>query len=482
MSALAQKRSIKYPVLCIISLLLMFGFGKIVPAWGPLTSVGVSMLGIFLGALLMTVTTDQTFWPPVIGIFAMVMCGYTTANGALATWFGNTTIQQIIWVSALAGALSDSGAINVLARKMMQIKALKGRPLLFIFALFGMVLLCSALAGSPTAMLLLWYPILDGIAESCGIKKDSDLKRALLLGIYISCMGAYIFPFKGVQMSSIAITSAVLENYGLTFNQGAYFITATLSVILFVALYALFIKFIWRIDLSPLESFDADKLGFKAEEQKMNSRQKILLVAMIAGIVWLFVGAFLGGIAKEVYNTIGTTWIWIAIVALLTMIRFEGKPLVDGATMLKNKTMWGIVAMTGCFTMAGSAISSDELGIKTWISEILGPLVSGTSWPLLIIICVIIATVFTNITNGMPVSFTMNAVAVPFAAEMVLAGKISDATPLGTAIIISAIAYAPLLLGREEMTKKFLWTKGVATNLIYIVVASVICIIGGYIL
>lgn len=490
MTELAQKKSVKYPILCVISLFLMFAFGKVVPTWGELTPVGVSMLGIFIGALLMTVTTDQTFWPPVIGIFAMVMCGYTSADGALSTWFGNTTIQQIIWVSALAGALSDSGAINVLARKMMKIKAVKGRPLLFLFALFGTVLICSALAGSPTAMLLLWYPILDGICESCGIKKDSDLKRAMLLGIYIACMGSYIFPFKGVQMSSIAITSAVLENYGLSFNQGAYFVTATLAVILFVAIYALFIKFVWRVDLSPLANFDVEKLGFKAEEERMDVRQKVLMGAMVAGIVWLFVGAFLSGAVKTVYDTIGTTWIWIAIVGLLSMIRYRGKPMMDGAQMLKNKTMWGIVAMTGCFTMVGSAISSDDLGIKAWISDLLSPLVGNASWPLLIIVCVLIATIFTNFTNGMPVSFTMNAVAVPFAAEMVLAGTISDATPLGTAIIMSgmcafltygAIAYAPLLLGREEMTKKFIWTKGVVTNGIYIVVASVICIIGGYV-
>ena len=44
-----------------------------------------------------------------------------------------------------------------------------------------------------------------------------------------------------------------------------------------------------------------------------------------------------------------------------------------------------------------------------------------------------------------------------------------------------AIAYATLLLGREEMTNKFIFTKGLVTNGIYIVVASVICIIFGYI-
>jgi di/tricarboxylate transporter len=64
-----------------------------------------------------------------------------------------------------------------------------------------------------------------------------------------------------------------------------------------------------------------------------------------------------------------------------------------------------------------------------------------------------------------------------------------NATVLGTVTILSglcafltngAIAYAPILLGREEMTNKFIWTKGVVTNLIFIVIASVIGILFGY--
>lgn len=44
-----------------------------------------------------------------------------------------------------------------------------------------------------------------------------------------------------------------------------------------------------------------------------------------------------------------------------------------------------------------------------------------------------------------------------------------------------AIAYAPILLGREEMTSKFIFTKGVVTNILFIVLASLICIVGGYV-
>ena len=65
-----------------------------------------------------------------------------------------------------------------------------------------------------------------------------------------------------------------------------------------------------------------------------------------------------------------------------------------------------------------------------------------------------------------------------------------NASVLAVATVVSAmcafmthgaIAYAPLFLNREEITKKFVWTKGAVTNGIYIVVASIICIVAGYI-
>ncbi|MBO4799541.1 MAG: hypothetical protein J5489_02740, partial [Lachnospiraceae bacterium] len=66
-----------------------------------------------------------------------------------------------------------------------------------------------------------------------------------------------------------------------------------------------------------------------------------------------------------------------------------------------------------------------------------------------------------------------------------------NATVLAVATIMSAmcafltpgaIAYAPLFLNREEITKKFVWTKGVVTNILYIVIATVICGVFGVII
>lgn len=492
MSATAAKsKNITYYICVAVSVFLMFVFGRIVPSFAGITPVGVSMLGIFLGVLIATMVTSETFWPAILGLFAMILCDYTSANGLLATWFGNVTIQQIIWVMALTGAVTESGAVNVLARKVLRIKALQGHPVRLITALLLTVLICSALVSSPTTMLLLWYPILDGICEMCGIQKDSDLKRELLLGIYIAAMGAYVLPFKGIHLSSVAIISGIMDANGLAFNNVAYLITATLVVLAFILMYIVFIRFVWRTDLTPLKEFNVEKLGLKESDLKMTGRQKILLGFMVFGILFLLLSMVLpaGSAVLAFYNKIGSTWIWIVLFAILCVMRDkEGKPFINGVKLLQSKTMWGIVAVAGCFTICGSAIASDELGIKAAIAELLSPILGNASWPVMVILCVAVSAIFTNITNGMPVSFTINAVCIPIACTLQIAGA-GDATVLGVATIVSsmcafltngAIAYAPIMLGREEMNNKFMLTKGIVTVLIYIVVASVICILFGY--
>ena len=296
MSALtARGKNVKYYICVAISLCFIFLFGKLVQPFAGITPVGISILGIFFGVLIATIVTGETFWPALLGLFGMIVCDFTTAGDLLKTWFGNTTIQQIIWVMALTGAVTESGAVNVLARKVLKIRALKGHPMRLITALFLTVLVCAALVSSPTTMLLLWYPILDGICEMCGVEKNSDLKRELLLGIYIAAMGAYVLPFKGVHLSSIAIISGIMESSGLPFNNMAYLVVATLVVLAFVLVYTLFIRFVWKTDLTPLKEFDVDKMGLTEADLKMTGKQKTLFGFMLFGIVFLLLGMALTG-------------------------------------------------------------------------------------------------------------------------------------------------------------------------------------------
>ncbi len=498
-SLAADKKKLDlYPMWTVIALFFMFVFGKIAPTWSTLTPMGVNMLGVFIGALVMTIFTTQTFWPAVLGIVAMVFHGYLTAGDALTGWFGSATVQQFIWIMALCGALKESGAPVIIAKKLLNMKVSKGHPMVFIYMFFVATAVVGALLSTATATILLMYPILDGIFDAAGfdenVKNDQEFKKEMLLGTYLAAMGAYILPFKGVHLSSIAIISATLEGFGMTFDNGAYLISTLLCWVVFMLLFTLGIKFIWKTDVSKLQSFDiATMEGMTKKDLSLNKRQIILLCSLGVGVAYiislLVIPKTWSGYAT--YNGMTATWIWIAIVAVLSMVKVDGEYFINGAQVLHDHTLWGVVALIGCFSFCGGAISSDALGIKAWIVEVLTPLLGNVNWVLMVFLVVLISTVATNFMNGMPVSFTMNSVAVPFACSMAMATGAVNPSVLGAAIIFSgqcafqtygAMVYAALFLSRKEVDQRFVWTKGTMTVGFYILAATVVFSICGYIL
>ncbi len=495
--ATVKKKLDLYPMWTVIALFMMFGFGKVVSPWSELTQMGVCMLGVFIGALVMTIFTNQTFWPAVLAIVAMVFHGYMTASEALTGWFGSSTLQQFIWIMALCGALKASGAPVIIAKKMLNLKVCKGRPYVFIYMFFCATAVVAALLSTATATILLMYPVLDGVFEAAGfdpvIKNDMDFKKEMLLGTYLAAIGAYILPFKGIHLSSIAIISATLEGFGLTFDSRAYLISTLLCWIVVMLLFLVCIRFIWKTDVTKLTTFDmASMEGMSKEDLKLNKRQIILLCSLGIGVLYILSLLVLPEtwVGYVTYSGMTSTWIWIAIVAVLCMIKVDGEFFINGAEVLKDSTLWGVVALIGCFSFCGTAISSDALGIKMWILEILSPLLGDMPWIPLVFVVILIATLTTNFMNGMPVSFAMNSIAVPFACVMATTVGI-NASVLGAAIVFSAqyafltygsMVYAALLLSREEMDKRFIFTKGWCAIGAYIIAATLVFGICGYVL
>lgn len=120
-----QKR--EWPII-LIAFLFMFFFGRILGPFSVVTQVGSNALGVFIGVILLTVFTSQSTLAAILGIIAMVYSGFLTSSAAVSSWMGGSTVPQLIFVSALCVALKEAGVIDVLVRKLLSIKALRGRP------------------------------------------------------------------------------------------------------------------------------------------------------------------------------------------------------------------------------------------------------------------------------------------------------------------------------------------------------------------
>lgn len=480
-----KKKLTAYPFICALSVFLMFGFGYIVKPWSTVTDLGVKIIGVYLGVLLMLICTKEMLWPPILGMFALVCHGYGSASQILQSWMGNTTVVMFLFILALCGALKESGAPVVMANFLITRKFTKGRPGIFLFMLFLAATLLSMLT-SGTAAILMMYQVADGLMDACGYNKDSNEHRFILLGIYIANIGAYMLPFKGVHLATLAVATGIMSSYGIEFNPMLYLVACCCTVVIFLILYILMMKTVFKCNLKPLAEVDTSKMKSVGDAgTKLNSRQATLFGAFLLGILVLLLPMFLpktGTIAKFLAQ-IGTAWPWVVIFCLLCIPHMKnGKSFINGGALLRDNAMWSTVCMIACISMCGQAISKDDFGIKQWLLELCTPILGNMSFFTMIFVVVLFCTVLTQFLNGSPVAYILNTLCIPFACMIQQNGG-GSATAVCSAIVFccffafvtpAASSLAPLITGHQNMTTKFLWTKGWIYTAVWIVVATVV--------
>ena len=493
MAELTEKKfNPKYTILTVFSLFMMFGFGLVVKPWSTVTELGVAILGIYIGVLVMLVCTKEAIWPPLLGLVALVFHGYDTSANVLKAWMGNATLVMVRFVWAICGALRDTKAPFVLANKLMSLKINKGHPRIFLFILFLVTTLLSMLT-TGTASILMMYQVAEGVVEAAGYDKDSDEYRFILMGIYVSNIGSYVLPFKGVHLSTLAIATGIMATYGIELNQAQYLFSTTCTVVVFLILYVLSMTTIFKCNLKPLAELDANKLNVGGQGTKFNFRQKIFLGAFVVGVILLFLNSFLpnGSALKAFLGKFGNTWIWIIIFGILAVPHTkEGKPFMDSGKYLKETIMWGTLLMIACINICGQAMSADKYGIKQWLLEVLTPVLGNMSFVVMVIVATVFCCTLTQFLNGAPIAYILNTILIPFACVNQLAGD-GNATAVCSTITYccffafitpAASSLAPLITGHPSMTSKFLWTKGWFFTLVWAIIACVFFILFGFIM
>ncbi|MCD8046101.1 MAG: hypothetical protein LUE90_05620 [Clostridiales bacterium] len=468
----------------IIGLLLMFVFPKVVSPFGPVTEIGVAVIGVFLGVIFMSLFSNQMFYVALMGMAALVYHGYMSGSEMAAAFLGNTTVTQLIFVVALCGALQSTGAMDVIAKKLLTAKFLKGRPLLLTMSFLLISYLISTVVMFISACILM-HTVLESVYKVAGYDEDDPFVKHMLLGVYIASMGSYALPFMGIQLTSIAMLRTSMDAYGLVFNTGVYTLTNVIIFVVFILLYTLSMKYVFHCNLEPLRTVDVSKSEkLQLTPDHISKQGWIYLSAFVLCIVYT-VGLNVVPSTWRFYSVIfGFTspWMWIVAVAILTVVRVDGERLMSGNDMLKNGVMWNLVALVGMFSVLGSAMTNEEIGIRTWLINLIGSMFNSANIIVMVILVVLVVTIATNVVNGLPCVLASVAIVMPFVCQMELDTGIS-ASVVGTLINVcanmafltySGSVYASLILGRKEITQKFMWTRGLITMIMFIAVAIVL--------
>ena len=136
--------------------------------------------------------------------------------------------------------------------------------------------------------------------------------------------------------------------------------------------------------------------------------------------------------------------------------------------------------------MLGTACTDASLGINNWLVSVFAPIFGGQSTIMLLLICVVFITVVTQVVNGNVLTMGMTPIIVPIVCGMMEQGiKIDPTVTLTVISTCASVAFlfpsgsvaAAYILGREEIDKKFLFTKGVAVLAIYMLVQFTVAVL-----
>lgn len=96
----------KKKVIYILSLLCVFGF-RFLPPLSGMTQSGMQVLGVFIGTLILWLTTAVD-WPSILCLAGLTLVPELTMNSILGSSFGNATFAFLLFTFICTYALSKT--------------------------------------------------------------------------------------------------------------------------------------------------------------------------------------------------------------------------------------------------------------------------------------------------------------------------------------------------------------------------------------
>ena len=453
MSTKAKNYDGKYLAKVAVMLVLMFGFGFLEP-FGQMTELGMKVLGAFIG-LLFGWSCLGIILPCFSGFIALSLSGVATPSALTTGCFGSEVVILLVAMYAIIDVLNEGGVNELLVNKLLNIKILRGRPWLFSYIMLVACYVSGIIVGGFVAMLLIWNLIYQ-VANITGQKPYDAYPTCLLIGTTVAgAMSAVVFPFIG---TALFLGSSFSAMSGIEIDYARFMLFMVPGALFTFACYILIVRFVFRIDVGRLKDADISTL---VDEDKLQAtlRQKVILGLFGIIMLLMLLPSFL---PKEsglyiFLSSISNTGKVLAMYAVMTVIRIDGKPLIDVAKALKNSVAWEMVIMVGFISQLATYISGDDCGIKATLAEFISPLALGHGKIFFSIMVLALCMIVTNFMNNGPVAIIMMSVAISMSdsigANMValcmgciLFSQVAYATPI-------ASPFAAMLFSNTEWSK-----------------------------
>lgn len=457
-----MSKSMKWYMHSAIAIAIMF-FVRFIPAPDPITPLGMTVLGIFLGAIYAWCFVDLV-WPSLIALILLGFTEWTTPTAAWNTLISNGTVGLCLWLMISVGILRTSGLINWLAQWSITRSWTKGKP----WVLFHVVVLsgaaCSAIVGG-IATVVLFFALVSTICEEVGYKKGDSMAAFFFFAVgFYSTIGNMLMPFHTAIIANFGFMAAGSNGaFDGSFDYVSYVIFAFVTLAAVYITTFLFFRYVLNPDTSLLKNYDPEKNKL----MKMTKEQKISLT-LFAALFLLFMGPSIfpkGTIFFTFCSKLGTVGSAILIIAIACLIHIDGKPFTSFKTLVSDNVLWQVLLMFGTAVTISACLNNPAAGVGLYIKGLLTPLFTGLGVYGFLMLFFGIAILLTNLINNTVVSALMLPVAYGFCMELGI-------NPVAfTACFIMFVDYAFLLpssspcgalmhSNSDWLPKKFLYTYG----------------------
>lgn len=450
-------------------------FGRFIPAPEGLTSDAMGVLFIFLGSLILWLTIGID-WPSLLCIFALAFLENFSFSTVLSKSFGNSTFIFLLFTFVCTYALSKTSLIKRVAIGFISSKLAKKSGFLFV-CLFLTAVLVLGLFISPSVLFVIILPILNEVFEIAHIEKGEKVGKVLMMGLgfTVSISSgmtpiAHVFPV--LAMTAAGVDVSPIAYMGMAIPTG---------IIVFVLMLLIF-RFIIRPDVSKLTNVDTSSL--QKDLPKINAKEITTLAIFFAVILLWIVPSFFKDAAPDFYKVIngyGTAMPPILGVILLCVIRFDGKPIITIEDAFKNGVPWSALMMCAATLVLGVALTTDAIGIKSFLQTNLSSSLASVGAVGLLIIFAFWAALQTNLSSNMVTATLVSTVA----SSIIVASGVALEVPVVASIIgmLASFAFATppsmphiaIVAGSDYCDTKNVLIYGSILMLVTVIVA---CLVG----
>lgn len=476
-----KKRSASYWIGLVATLIFVLVLPRVVQPWAePITQNGVTVAMIFLGTIISLLTSNDPILSALIAMCALVFNGIFAPNDVISAVLGNYMVWQIMTLYVLSYVIIRDGTGETIARFLLTRKWLQNRPLLVIVVLMVTMAVTSVFLGVFGA-LILCFLLLKSICKAVDLDTNSDFARCLYLGCFISInLGANLMG----KMNALHWANAqfFIDGLGIDIPSYSFSLYSLYIIAAFIVVYILAVKYLFKCDMSKFLNVNlAAILG--TENTKLSKKQSIPLICFLVLALYTFLGNMLPDVPIIAeFKGMGNIIFGTLILVVLALVQVDGEPILNLHEGFSKGVNWSISLVVGALVVIGGQLLSDGCGIKAWLVQTIGQSLTATSPLVIIAVAIVLTTFLTNLFSNTASMYIMSALIASVCGP--LAGTGYELAVLPVAISTSAqMAYltvaasgqAVLLFNEENITNKFIWSKGIVTLLLWCVTCFAVC-------